>query len=92
MDSASEIREEMVVVDPERRPVGVVEAVHGDGFDVRGLHLTRADVAAVAGDRVRLRDSERVRVIARRLEVEAVLGVNAPPGSGFAGTEAPPPA
>jgi hypothetical protein len=92
MENNGEVREDMVVVDPARRPVGVVEAVHGDGFDVRGLHLTRADVAAVAGGRVRLRDTERVRVVERRLEVEAALGVNAPPNSGFAGAGTAPPA
>lgn len=90
MSGEAELRENMPVVSPDRQVLGEIEEIHGDGFDVQGMHLQLKDVAQVEEGTVQLEDTERVHVVERRLKAEAEHGVNAPVGAEFAGEEAKP--
>lgn len=85
MSDEDEVREDMTVVAPDQRVLGTVEEIHGDGFDVQGMHLGHADVAQVEQEMVRLDDTDRVHVVERRLAAEEEHGVSAPVGSEFEG-------
>ena len=88
MGGEIELRENMPVVSPDQQVLGEVEEIHGDGFDVQGMHLQLSDVAEVEQGTVQLEDTERVHVVERRLKAEAEHGVNAPVGTEFEDEEA----
>lgn len=80
MGGDGEVREDMTVVGPDQQTLGTVEYVHGDGFDVKGLHLPLTDVASVEGNTVQMEQTERVHLVEHRLEQEDEHGVRAPLG------------
>lgn len=79
MDDTVKIEKDMAVVGPDEKVLGPVEQVHDDGFDVQGLHLPLRDVEHVDDEAVHMQPTDRVKLVERRLEVEAEKGVNAPP-------------
>lgn len=80
MSGDGEVREDMTVVGPDQQVLGEVDHVHGDGFDVKGLHLPLSDVATVEGDTVQMEPTDRVNLVEHRLEQEEKDGVQAPLG------------
>ncbi|HEU5329717.1 MAG: hypothetical protein ACTHMJ_08330 [Thermomicrobiales bacterium] len=79
MSDTGKVEKDMAVVGPDERVLGPVEQVHDDGFDVQGLHLPLRDVEQVDDETVHMQPTDRVKLVERRLEVEAEQGVNAPP-------------